>query len=397
MCVELKRIFHVYFIKHLFFFIFIYIKMRSSNSNIQTDSKDSQSQYYRPWDSLKQIKEDGKVVLRLPEKTVDSLIKKQYGVFGHSAVQICSWTKKAMTGRGVCYKQKFYGIDTHSCFEMSPSAMWCQQNCTFCWRPMEFMKNVEIDPEQVDEPEEIIKKLVLQRKKLISGMGGHENVNRMLFNDSFLNYPTHYAISLSGEPTMYPKLPEMVEYLKTLSRTKSIFIVTNAQEPNFFQRLIDNPIYQPTQIYISLDAHNKELFDKVNISLYKNGWDRLKTSLKLMSKLNCRTVIRYTMIKGLNDLDSQLNDYKSLIESANPDLIEIKAYMHLGMSRNRHSKEQMPEYLEVEEFAKKLENLMRNYEFAASAPNSKICVLRRVDSKHPLRIKEFENQKFLNK
>ena len=344
--------------------------------------------------SVYEFKHDGKKVLRLSKKVVDTLVKKQYGVYGHSAVQICSWSKKAMSGRGVCYKQKFYGIDTHSCMEMSPSAMWCQQNCTFCWRPMEFMKNIDIDPNEVDEPEEIVEKLFLQRKKLISGMGGHKDVNRKLFDDSFNNMPTHYAISLSGEPTMYPKLPEMVAYLKTLPRTKSIFIVTNAQEPEFFQRLLDNPKYQPTQLYISLDANNKKLFDKVNISLFKDGWERLQKSMEIFSKLSCRKVIRYTLIKGLNDLDSQMEDYKRLYELAKPDLIEIKAYMYLGMSRNRHSKDQSPEFIEVEKFARTLETLLGNYKLEASAPNSKICVLRRIDSKHSLRIKEFENQKY---
>ena len=90
-----------------------------------------------------------------------------------------------------------------------------------------------------------------------------------------------------------------------------------------------------------------------------------------------------------------MEDYKNLFKLANADLIEVKAYMHLGMSRNRHSKEQMPEFLEVEAFAKKLEQLLGNYKLEASAPNSKICVLRRIDSIHPLRIKEFENQKYL--
>ncbi len=343
--------------------------------------------------SIYEIKDDGKKVLRLGDRVVNTLIKKQYGVFGHSAVQICSWTKKAMTGRGVCYKQKFYGIDTHSCFEMSPSAMWCQQNCTFCWRPMEFMKNIKISSEEVDEPEEIIKNLIKERKKLISGMGGHKDVNRDLFDDSFNNYPTHYAISLSGEPTMYPKLPEMVEYLKKLSRTKSIFIVTNAQEPEFFRRLLNNEKFQPTQLYISLDAPNKELFTKINLSLYEDGWERLNESLEIFSKLDCRRVIRYTLIKGLNNLDEQLKEYVDLIHKANPDIVEVKAFMYLGMSRNRHSKEQAPEFIEVEEFAKKLELSLGNFKIEASAPNSKIILLRRIDSKHGLRIDKFENEK----
>ena len=364
------------------------------NRKIEKSKKNFDDEVEKRLDPDYELKEDGKKVLRLSSNVVDVLKKKQYGVFGHSAVQICSWTKKAMTGRGVCYKQKFYGVDTYSCMEMSPSAMWCQQNCTFCWRPMEFMKNLKIEKDEVDEPDEIIKNLFLERRKLISGMGGHSDIDIKLFRDSFQNLPTHYAISLSGEPTLYPKLPEMVWYLKTLPRTKSIFIVTNAQEPDFFQKILDEPKYQPTQLYISVDASNKELFSKINRSLYKDGWERLLKSLKIFSKLGCRRVIRYTMIKGLNDLDSLMDEYKNLFELGKPDLIEVKAYMHLGMSRYRHTKEQSPTFIEVQKFAKKLERLLGNYKLEGEAPNSKICVLRRVDSKHKLKIEEFENERY---
>ena len=65
---------------------------------VENDKNNLDEQYYfREWDNIVETKSNGKQVLRLPQKTVDSLIKKQYGVFGHSAVQICSWTKKAMT------------------------------------------------------------------------------------------------------------------------------------------------------------------------------------------------------------------------------------------------------------------------------------------------------------
>ena len=78
-----------------------------------------------------EIIENGKERLRLPEKVVNSLTKKQYRVYGHSGVQICGWNKKALKDEGVCYKQKFYGIECHSCMEFSPAVMWCQENCTF--------------------------------------------------------------------------------------------------------------------------------------------------------------------------------------------------------------------------------------------------------------------------
>ena len=54
------------------------------------------------------------------------------------------------------------------------------------------------------EPEEIMTNLMAERKKLIMGHYGDPNQDKKKLDESLL--PNHYAISLSGEQTMYPKL-----------------------------------------------------------------------------------------------------------------------------------------------------------------------------------------------
>lgn len=345
--------------------------------------------YYRAWDNIKEQKKDGSQVLRLPEKIVSDLTKKQYGVYGHSGVQICGWTKKALTGKGVCYKQKFYGIECHSCMEFSPAVMWCQENCSFCWRPMEFMKNIEISADEVDDFKDIIDNLMEERRKLLTGFGGHPAVDKKKFVEA--QTPSHFAISLSGEPTMYPKLDKMVQYLKELPKTRSVFVVTNAQIPEFFEKLEQEPKSLPTQLYISLEAPSKEFFDSINKSLYKDGWERLLKSLEVFSKLKTRRLVRFTQIKGLNDKAEQFGEYKKLVELGKPDFIEVKAYMHLGMSQGRHTREQMPEFQEVVSFAKKMAKYLSNYDYVDAAPNSRIALLRRRDSTYNVYIDKFEH------
>ncbi len=357
---------------------------------VQTqENKENSNRYYRAWDNIKEKKEDGKEVLRLPEKVVNDLTKKQYRVYGHSAVQICGWSKKSLKGKGTCYKEKFYGIECHSCMEFSPAAMWCQENCSFCWRPMEFMKNIEVKAENVDDFKEIVDNLLIERRKLIQGFGGNSEVDSKKYMEA--QTPTHFAISLSGEPTMYPHLDKMVGYLKSFPKTRSIFIVTNAQIPEFFEKLEKDRTALPTQLYISLEAPTKEIFNKVNMSLYEDGWERLLRSLSISSRLDTRRLIRFTQIKNFNDKEEYFENYKTLFDLAKPDFIEIKAYMHLGMSQGRHTKDDMPEFLEVEAFAKKLANYLENYEYVDSAPNSRIALLKRKNSKYSVKIEKFEN------
>ncbi|MFB0543144.1 MAG: 4-demethylwyosine synthase TYW1, partial [Candidatus Bathyarchaeia archaeon] len=73
----------------------------------------------------------------LPEELLRTYRKQQYQLAGgHSAVKTCHWTKESLrTGeRRFCYKQKFYGIRTLRCLQMTPSLGKCLQRCLFCWR-----------------------------------------------------------------------------------------------------------------------------------------------------------------------------------------------------------------------------------------------------------------------
>jgi len=125
--------------------------------------------------------------------------------------------------------------------------------------------------------------------------------------------------------------------------------------------------------------------------LYKDGWERLNQSLVELSKLSCRKVLRMTQIKGLNDLDSHLSGYKELIEKSNADIIEVKGYMHLGLSRERHSKQEMPYWEDVQAFANKLISVLPGYSYSAEMDNSLIILLHRKDSPYTLKIEKFEN------
>jgi tRNA wybutosine-synthesizing protein 1 len=64
----------------------------------------------------------------------NQLIKEGYKIVGtHSAVKLCRWTKSQLRGRGGCYKHTFYGIESYSCMEATPS-LACANKCVFCWR-----------------------------------------------------------------------------------------------------------------------------------------------------------------------------------------------------------------------------------------------------------------------
>lgn len=301
------------------------------------------------------------------------LQKAKYGVYNHSAVELCHWTKKSFANEGNCYKHKFYGISTHQCMEMTPTAMNCENRCIYCWRPTEFYDTLEMPEELVDEPDVIVHQLMAERKKLINGYYGHAKNDKKKLDESLL--PAHYAISLSGEPTMYPKLPQLIRYLKSLKATKSIFLVTNGQEPDMLKRLATEDAL-PTQIYLSTNASNKKMFHQINRPMHRDAWERWWKSLRFLATVNTRTVLRMTLIRGYNEGIGFTDEFAKMMAQGDPHFIELKSYMHIGMSNQRLEQEHMLEMHEVRAFAAKLCEKMPSFKAMDESEVSKIVVLQ---------------------
>jgi tRNA wybutosine-synthesizing protein 1 len=85
-----------------------------------------------------------------------------------------------------------------------------------------------------------------------------------------------------------------------------------------------------------------------------------------------RTVIRITLIKDINMFDPEA--YAELIKLAEPDYIEVKAYMHLGFSRKRLPREAMPSHDEVMDFSLKLAKHL-DYKVAEDVEVSRVVLL----------------------
>ena len=302
------------------------------------------------------------------------LEKQQYRFIGeHSAVKICSWTKKSLTGRGVCYKQKFYGINSHRCSQISVSVNYCDQDCIFCWR-----KRYQEPFTNVDDPKEIIDNAIKYQRLLLSGMGGNEKViDKQKLKEA--QDPIHFAISLTGETLHYPKLSELIKELK--KRNYSSFVVTNGQLPEVMEKL-----EPPTQLYMTVAAPNNRLYKKVCNPMNKDYWERLNKSLEVMKRMKSktRTAIRLTLVKGHNMVEPE--NYAELVKKAEPHFLEVKAYMFVGASRQKLDKANMPYHKDIVEFAKKIEK-NSGYKIIDEQPESRVVLMMKKD--FPGRIMKF--------
>jgi len=277
-----------------------------------------------------------------------TLKKQHYGLVGnHSGVQICRWCKKDLTDEGECYKAKFYGIKSHLCCQMSPSVGYCQNRCLHCWRAIELTIGDKI--KESDEPKQIIKDCIEAQRKLLTGFKGNSKINLEKFKQA--QEPMQFAISLTGEPTLYPKIGELIAELRRQGKTS--FLVTNGLCPDVLKKLGDDNCL-PTQLYISLNYPNEELFRKITKNKQKDSWEKFNQSLDLMKDLKTRRVLRMTLIRDLNMENEMIKDYVELIKKTNCDFLEIKGYMSVGFARQRLGYDKMPNFDEVRGFAEKI-------------------------------------------
>jgi tRNA wybutosine-synthesizing protein 1 len=248
--------------------------------------------------------------------------------------------QKLIYGRP-CYKEEFYGIQSHRCLQMTPAVNVCNYRCLFCWR---FHGMTGFDQSGYPEPEELLEKCLAEQRLLVSGFKGDERCVPELWKEA--RSPNQVAISLSGEPTLYPELGEFIGLCKRKGMTT--FLVTNGSVP----KAIENLSTMPTQLYVTVAAPNEDLFKRLCVPQFPRAWSNLTKTLELLPSLSTRTVIRHTLVKDWNM--GWEEDYARLDKLADPIFIEPKGYVFVGDSRTRMTMDNMPSHASIREFSARL-------------------------------------------
>jgi tRNA wybutosine-synthesizing protein 1 len=303
---------------------------------------------------------------------LSALKKQKYHLVGaHSAVKRCKWLYESIVNGRVCYKEKFYGIKSHRCIQMTPALYSCTHHCLFCWRAQSGDMDViwdEMKNPNKDTPEEIVAGCFKAQERIISGYKGNEKTNWRKFQEAMI--PKQVAISLTGEPTLYEPLGDLMSLFHKKGLTT--FLVSNGTLPSRLSKLNQ----EPTQLYISTCAPNEEVYRRVCRPQFPSAWQKLNETYELLQSFRCPTVLRMTLVRNHNM--SQFADYARLVTKANPTYIEAKAYMHIGFSGLRLGFDNMPNHAEIKDFASKLA-AETGYKILDEAPESRIVLLSRLE------------------
>ncbi|KAL7958835.1 radical SAM superfamily domain-containing protein [Trichoderma compactum] len=301
--------------------------------------------------------------------TYTALTKQGYSIVGsHSGVKICRWTKSALRGRGSCYKYSLYGINSHQCMETTPS-LSCSNKCVFCWRhgtnPVGTTWRWVVDP-----PDMIFDGVKENHYKKIKMMRGVPGVRAERYAEALRI--RHCALSLVGEPIFYPYINEFLALLH--NERISSFLVCNAQHPDQLAAL-----KAVTQLYVSIDASNKDSLRKIDRPLHRDFWERFLRCLDILreKRFRHRTVYRLTLVKGFN-VEDEVEGYAQLIERGLPCFVEVKGVTYCGTSTSSNaglSMSNVPFYWEVCEFVKALDKRLqeKGLEYGIAAEHAHSC------------------------
>lgn len=327
-----------------------------------------------------------------PKDVKDVLRKMNYALVGEtSAVQICRWTKNSINGDRGCWKEKFYGISSAGCCQMTPAVMWCENQCLHCWRPIEM--NLGTTLPVVEDPKEILDGIVEARKKLLLGFKGSDKADLKRLEEG-LN-PKLYTMSLSGEATLYPRIGEMFKEIRR--RGAVSFLVTNGLNPDVIRNFREDEF--PTQITISTNAPNEKLFKIWHRSTKQNAWEVFNETLDLINSLQgkVRRVIRLTLVdvgeegkfnKTTNMSEENVKEYCDIIRKAQPDFVHVKGYKSVGYARARMGYDNQPWFEAVKEYAEKLQKELSKDGYKIGAEDERSCVVMLCKNNSKLKIEK---------
>lgn len=190
----------------------------------------------------------------------------------------------------------------------------------FCWRHHKNPVGKEWKW-KTDDPHFIVDQAVKTHVSMIKEAKGIPGVRMDRWQEA--HTVRHCALSLVGEPIMYPRIDELLSDLH--NRKISTFLVTNGQHPQSIESL--RPI---TQLYVSVDAPTPESLIAIDRPLFSDAWDRLKQSLSSLKAKGQRTVARLTVVKGWNS--DEVEGYAKLIALGHTSLVEVKGVTFCGKS-----------------------------------------------------------------
>lgn len=183
--------------------------------------------------------------------------------------------------------------------DLSPSKKQCNFDCLYC---------------------------ELEGAKTVDKMDTYPSVQEIIkaVKESFLKHPKIDVITITcnGEPTLYPKLDELVDEINKIKNQTKTLILSNGS--TIYKEEVFNTLLKIDTVKLSLDCVSEKCFKKLD---RQNSSVEIEKIVPAMCEFSKETkndlVLEVLFVKDLNDKEEELELlYKSIV-SINPKRVDI--------------------------------------------------------------------------
>ncbi|MDK2065180.1 radical SAM protein [Aliarcobacter butzleri] len=249
--------------------------------------------------------------------------------------------------------------------DLSPSKKQCNFDCLYC--ELEGAKTVD-KMDTFPSVDEIIKAI----------------------KESFKNHPKIDVITITcnGEPTLYPKLSELIDEINKIKGETKTLILSNGStiyKKEIFQALLKIDI-----VKLSLDCISEKCFKKLDRQNKSVEIDKIVPSMiEFSQKTKKDFVLEVLFVKDINDKDEEIELLFNAVKQINPKRVDIGT-----IDRPPAFKVNPVSYEFLEDVANKFEGLNVNIVFK-NRPKQIISYNKEeilsMINRRPLTIEDIEN------
>lgn len=124
-----------------------------------------------------------------------------------------------------------------------------------------------------------------------------------------------------GEPTLYSRLGELIDQIKTIV-DKPVAVITNSAL--LYEKDVQEALMKADIVLPSLDAYNEEVYKKVDRPFGKLDFNRELNGLIEFSKLYKGELwLEVMLVKNMNSSRNDIDEFKKIIDKINHDRVYI--------------------------------------------------------------------------
>ena len=249
--------------------------------------------------------------------------------------------------------------------DLSPSKKQCNFDCLYC--ELEGAKTVD-KMDTFPSVDEIIKAI----------------------KESFKNHPKIDVITITcnGEPTLYPKLSELIDEINKIKGETKTLILSNGS--TIYKKEIFEALLKIDIVKLSLDCVSEKCFKKLDRQNKSVEIDKIVPSMiEFSQKTKKDFVLEVLFVKDINDKDEEIELLFNAVKQINPKRVDIGT-----IDRPPAFKVNPVSYEFLEDVANKFEGLNVNIVFK-NRPKQIISYNKEeilsMINRRPLTIEDIEN------